>query len=168
MLSKMQVYFDIDTSELTNFAGKGSQFVLNLREVGEEGVNNISRKLRKSIKLRAPRGGTDKLADSVRLSDPVKTEDSYQVSVIIDAKSSEGEPYGLYQELGFKPHLVSRKHMQPWLSKHGYSLTGPAIWVSQSRRAPFVKPAFDAIRTYVHQVASGMTLKAARKSQLGR
>jgi hypothetical protein len=84
--------------------------------------------VQKSAKLRAPRFTGD-LAKSITVKPVSKTEIHITTNV----------PYAQYQETGFVPHWVSRRHasVNEWMKKKGLKDIGMFV----SKYKPFMRPA---------------------------
>lgn len=100
-------------------------------------TKQIASKLQKSAKLRAPRA-SGQLAASISVS-PIKN--GFLMAV--------NSPYGVYQEEGFAPHVISGKtpsragyRFIDWLQAKGYS--GPeGVGFVVKKSKPFVRPALN-------------------------
>lgn len=85
----------------------------------------------KSAKLRAPRM-TGRLAESIKVT---KKKDQILLNV--------GSPYGIFQEEGFRPHMIHSS----WSDRMGGTVGGLFgvfnAWFLVSKHTPFIKPALE-------------------------
>ena len=99
----------------------------------------FTEKVRRTAMDLAPRN-TGRLADSIELQ---KTKTKGMINQI---KLVVLSPYGIFQEEGFKPHIIPRAYLQipapgQRINKKLIKLTGGYVMVSKF--TPFVKPAIE-------------------------
>lgn len=114
--------------------------------------------VQKSAKLRAPKF-TGALARSIRLKKPQKN----QIKITVDS------PYGIFQELGFRPHYVQLFRstraggvVADWAAAKGIQPTKNSIFVSKF--TPFITPALEAGLNQLPNMLSEGTKKAIQKA----
>jgi len=118
------------------------KYIFNLPKKIEKSLSKgnliFMKNVKKSAKLRAPRHSGD-LADSIVLNLSKSKGKKKQWSITVES------PYGIYQELGFKPHYINAG----WTTKNSFGTVGNAFgWSFEvarvSKNTPFLMPAFDA------------------------
>ena len=114
--------------------------------------------VQKSAKIRAPKF-TGALARSIRLKKPKKN----QIKITVDS------PYGIFQELGFRPHYVQLFRstraggiVADCAAAKGIQPTKNSIVVSKF--TPFITPALEAGLNQLPNMLSEGTKKAIRKA----
>ena len=126
------------------------------KEIGTEQFEFMKR-VQKSAKLRAPRF-TGQLAESIS----VKKTGKNIVILTVDS------PYGIFQETGYKPHIVSRYmnsragyRIGDWMDAHG--IKGKYMTVSKFH--PFIGPALSVELQRLSDRLSESVNKAIRRSK---
>ena len=117
----------------------------------------ISKMIQKSAKLRAPRW-SGKLAESIRVK-PTKNGAVVEV----------GQPYGIYQEFGFKPHYVqlfrptgSGGVVADWAASKGNMPSKNSIFVKKHK--PFIAPAIESVFPKISSLLSKTIGEAIKKA----
>lgn len=128
------------------------------KEIGVFFMNRFINFVRKSARRRAPRW-TGALAESIK---KVKGKNKRPMLVV-------ESPYGMAQELGFKPHFVQlwrstrsgNLDVADWAASKGLQ---PRISIFVSKHKPFVRPAFEAALRNVPNWISKSTQKAIKQA----
>jgi len=146
-------------------AYKVGNFQKQMFEVGVEGIQTIAKWIRKSAKLRAPRGATNELAEGITIGD---TKFSLGVGgEQAEITISSTAPYAKYQEYGYRPHKVGPDWIGDWLTFKGLWEKFPKGFVKVKGYKPHIRPAIEAVAPYVSEIAQGIPMKAARRAGLG-
>lgn len=135
--------------EIANFFGKLPKKLL--KELDK--TNGLFlKKVQKSAKLRAPRMSGD-LAASITHR---KTANGWRVYV--------SSPYGRYQEIGFRPHLIHSSMS----TKNSLGTVGDALMTNEQgfamvrKHTPFLFPAFNAVLPGFDEMLSKATDRVLR------
>jgi len=153
-------------------AYKVGEFQNQMFEVGVEGIENISRWLKKSARIRARHGATKELVKSIDYSKPKFSMGvgGDRAEITLSAGGPKA-PYAKFQEEGYAPHKVGPDWIGEWLSYRGLWSRFPKGFVKVNVRGkgynPYIRPALEAVAPYVSEIAQGIPMKAARRAGLG-
>lgn len=133
-----------------------SQLPKSVSKMTDRETTLLMRRIQKSAKLRAPRW-SGHLAESITLTIPKRGKLAKQWVLTV------GAPYGIFWELGFRPHWVrldrstrSGATVADWAADKGLTdINAPIsrgslpVGFSRPTKRPFIRPAFEKnIRTF--------------------